>query len=59
MSHGIISGILTASLIVMFLGIWAWAWSKNNKSAFEKMSHLPLEENTSQNPPKNNKESAA
>jgi cbb3-type cytochrome oxidase subunit 3 len=31
-------------LIVGFLGIWAWAWSRHRKEDFEKMSHLPLEE---------------
>ena len=31
-------------LIVGFLGIWAWAWSRNRKEDFEQMSRLPLEE---------------
>jgi cytochrome c oxidase cbb3-type subunit 4 len=31
-------------LIVGFLGIWAWAWSRHRKEDFEKMSRLPLEE---------------
>lgn len=45
MNLGLISGIFTGSLIVIFLAIWAWAWSKSNKAAFDKMAHLPLEEN--------------
>jgi cbb3-type cytochrome oxidase subunit 3 len=31
-------------LIVGFLGIWAWAWSRHRKEDFERMSRLPLEE---------------
>jgi cytochrome c oxidase cbb3-type subunit IV len=31
-------------LIVGFVGIWAWAWSRHRKEDFEKMSRLPLEE---------------
>ena len=31
-------------MIVGFLGIWAWAWSRHRKEDFEKMSRLPLEE---------------
>lgn len=45
MSMGLISGIITGSLIVIFLAVWVWAWSKSNKDAFDKMSKLPLEEN--------------
>ncbi len=46
MSHGMISGLLTGALIILFLGIWVWAWSKHNKAAFAEMAELPLEENT-------------
>lgn len=52
MISGVLSGILTAILIVAFLGIWAWAWSKKNRSAFDEMAKLPLEDN-------NDEESAA
>lgn len=45
MSMGLLSGILTGSLILIFLAVWVWAWSKSNKPAFDKMSQLPLEEN--------------
>ena len=31
-------------LIVGFLGIWAWAWSKKRKADFHAASMLPLEE---------------
>ncbi len=39
-----ISGIYTGLMLVVFLGIVAWAWSKHNKSTFEELSHLALKE---------------
>lgn len=44
MSSGALSGIVTAVLIVLFLGVWVWAWSARRKSQFDKMARLPLEE---------------
>jgi cbb3-type cytochrome oxidase subunit 3 len=37
-------GAVLVLLILGFLGIWAWAWSKNRASTFRAMSMLPLEE---------------
>ncbi len=39
-----ISGIYTAVLILLFLGIVAWAWSKQNKEKFEELSYTALQE---------------
>ena len=39
-----ISGIYTGFMLVVFLGIVAWAWSKRNKATFEELSHLALKE---------------
>ena len=44
---GLISGILTALLIVVFVGIWVWAWSEKNKQTFDSMAQLPLEDQPS------------
>lgn len=38
------NGILTALLLLMFLGIWAWSWSSKRKPDFERMANLPLED---------------
>ena len=38
-----INGLLTLLLIILFLGIWKWAWSDRNKEQFNDMSRLPLE----------------
>jgi cytochrome c oxidase cbb3-type subunit 4 len=39
-----INGLLTGLLLIIFLGIWLWAWSSRNKEKFDAMSKLPLEE---------------
>ena len=42
---GVINGLLTLLLIILFLGICAWAWSKRNKDTFDRMARLPLDDN--------------
>jgi len=37
-------GAVLILLIVAFLGIWGWAWSKQRKPEFHAASMLPLEE---------------
>ena len=50
---GLINGILTAGLIVLFIGIWAWAWSSKNKEKFDSMAQLPLEDQPSDSQERN------
>lgn len=40
----LINGIMTALLLVIFTGIWVWAWSAHNRSTFDSMARLPLDE---------------
>jgi len=39
-----ISGIVTAVLLVLFIGGWIWAWSPRRRREFEEAARLPLEE---------------
>ena len=48
-------GAVLILLIIAFLGIWGWAWSKNRKSEFHAASMLPLEEDEGQVPQDNSK----
>ena len=48
MDSGIVSGIVTAVLLVLFIGAWIWAWSSRRKADFEAASRLPLDDD---NPP--------
>lgn len=44
-----LSGIITAALIVLFLAGWAWAWSPRRKRAFDEAAHLPLQDEDARN----------
>lgn len=37
-----ISGIVTALLLVLFVGGWIWAWSPKRKPDFDAAARLPL-----------------
>lgn len=39
-------GIVTGTLLVSFLWLIAWAYSKKRASEFDAMARLPLEEDT-------------
>ena len=39
-----ISGIVTALLLVLFVGGWIWAWSPKRKQAFDEAARLPLDD---------------
>jgi cytochrome c oxidase cbb3-type subunit IV len=47
----VISGIVTATLLVVFLAGWAWAWSPRRRKDFEEAARLPLEEDDGGNRP--------
>ncbi|MCA0395746.1 MAG: cbb3-type cytochrome c oxidase subunit 3 [Proteobacteria bacterium] len=37
-----ISGIVTAILLLTFVGGWIWAWSPKRRSDFDAAARLPL-----------------
>jgi cytochrome c oxidase cbb3-type subunit 4 len=41
-----ISGIVTAVLLAVFVGAWVWAWRPQRKSAFDAAARLPLEDDS-------------
>ncbi len=41
---GILSGVFTAVLILLFTGLVAWAWSSKRRASFDATARLPLEE---------------
>ncbi|MDH4048071.1 MAG: cbb3-type cytochrome c oxidase subunit 3 [Gammaproteobacteria bacterium] len=53
MDIGIVRGLITAALLVLFLGIWAWTWSRKRKVEFDEAAQLPLQDDRQ---PKNRKE---
>ena len=44
MDLGVIRGIITGVLLVLFVWLVAWAWSKARKTEFDAAARLPLEE---------------
>ena len=39
-----VRGLILVAMIIGFLGMWAWAWSKKRKPEFDRAAQLPLEE---------------
>ena len=37
-------GIMLIAMMIAFIGLWIWAWSRNRKKEFDEASLLPLEE---------------
>lgn len=46
MDIGTLRGVLTALLLILFLGIVAWSWSRKRNDEFRRASELPLEDDT-------------
>ncbi|MBN8482226.1 MAG: CcoQ/FixQ family Cbb3-type cytochrome c oxidase assembly chaperone [Xanthomonadales bacterium] len=46
------SGIVTAILLIAFIGLCLWAWSKRRQRDFAEASRLPLEEDRTQREPR-------
>jgi cytochrome c oxidase cbb3-type subunit 4 len=45
MDWGIVMGVITAVLLVAFLGIVVWAYRKERKKAFDEAANYPLFDN--------------
>ena len=52
MDAGMLSGISTLLLILVFVGIVAWAWSSKRKSAFDEAAQLPLDDDQDKEAPR-------
>ncbi|PJJ96908.1 CcoQ/FixQ family Cbb3-type cytochrome c oxidase assembly chaperone [Lysobacteraceae bacterium NML75-0749] len=39
-----VSGVVTAILLVLFIAGWIWAWSPKRKQAFAAAARLPLDD---------------
>ena len=42
MNAGVVSGVVTGVLLVLFLAGWGWAWSGRRREDFEAAARLPL-----------------
>lgn len=41
---GNVAGIITVVLLVVFVGIWFWAWRAQHKRVFDRMARMPMED---------------
>lgn len=46
MSLSLFHAFWTVILMIIFLGIVAWAWSRHRQSSFEEAAHLPLDDDS-------------
>ena len=51
MDIGTVRGLVTAAILVLFVGIWAWSWSRKRRDDFDAASRMPLGDDTK--PPAN------
>jgi cytochrome c oxidase cbb3-type subunit 4 len=52
MDTGDLRGVLTAVLLVLFIGIWAWSFSRKRGKDFREAERLPLDDD--ERPPSRN-----
>lgn len=43
---GILRGVITLVLLILFIWLAIWAWSGRRKELFDSMARMPLEEDT-------------
>jgi cytochrome c oxidase cbb3-type subunit 4 len=41
---GLVRGTMAGILLLMFIGLWFWVYSKSRRATFESAARLPLEE---------------
>jgi len=56
MDIGIVRGLITAVVLILFVGIWLWSWSRKREADFEAASRLPLGDDSRPPADKNLKE---
>jgi cytochrome c oxidase cbb3-type subunit 4 len=47
MDLGVFRGLVTGTLLVLFIGLVVWAWSKSRRDQFDAAARLPLEDEES------------
>jgi cytochrome c oxidase cbb3-type subunit IV len=44
MDIGVFRGLVTGTLLVLFIALVVWAWSKSRREHFDAAARLPLED---------------
>jgi len=56
MNFGLLQGIWTIMVMVFFLGVVVWAWSKKRKKEFDDAAMIPFKEDNDEDNDENIKE---
>ena len=56
MDAGTVRGLVTLALMLAFIGLVAWAYSRRRKAHFDEMAQMPFREAPPQNKGANNDE---
>lgn len=54
MDMGLVRGLLTLALMILFIGLWVRSWSRQRSEDYREAERLPLEEDD-RPPPANSK----
>ena len=41
---GHIAGVFIIAMMIMFIGIWIWAWLPHHRRAFDALAQLPMQD---------------
>jgi cytochrome c oxidase cbb3-type subunit 4 len=41
---GHVAGVFTLLIMMVFIGIWIWAWLPRHRGTFGRLAHLPMED---------------
>ena len=41
---GYLAGIISVIVMLVFIGIWAWAWLPHHKRTFDALARLPMQD---------------
>jgi cytochrome c oxidase cbb3-type subunit 4 len=41
---GHVTGVVTVVLMLVFIGIWGWAWLPQHKRKFDALARLPMDD---------------
>ena len=47
MDMGLVRGLVTAAIFILFVGIWAWSFSRKRSTDFDAAAQLPLGDDSS------------
>lgn len=41
---GHFAGVITSVLMLLFIGIWIWAWRPQHRQTFDALAELPMQD---------------